>query len=966
MIIKKLKTSIETQQKDIKITILGGVDSYVNANQRRRRQTNSHLIEIDDKLIIVDTGFERNELGWKKMPSWVDIPKPPAAIIITHAHHDHIGSLIPLISRYPDTPVYLTKATCELTKIQLEQQIFFENKEQPYYNILKNFYNNKGKYYKNFRTYDYKQPFKIGNLDVKFIDAKHILGSAMVIISNGITNILHTGDYNISNSNLLEGVNLGDIDVDIDVLISELSNSANNKENNFIDFTNIVKNRKSAVFIPTFPLRVPQIIQFLNKIGIVNIYLTKNSYITKKILNIAKNFNMNLKYHEEEIADVIKLGNSQENKECVIISEGEDITNKNKQNFKYFKQIKDNENWTLLFPTIYTQEHSKRHISNKINQEIKCYVREYDFSNHTNLEGIKKLIKKTKTKMSIFVHTSMDDNAKKEVANKIKEDSKSVCYFPYNDGEIIYVNKKKKDLSWSSSKESNALVISVGTSINRICKDNSLDEKQVDSETLINLLKKSKWKDHKNNYYSAEISTLENINKEELDLEKIDRVFLVAADGAGKKTANALYYYFTKIQKKATEIVYINNMTTNNENQFYNEGVTELFCKLANIKNKFKEIFFIVSGGFKSMVAYTNLFAILFEKKSFYKHESKKTAVSLPLIPMEFDNSIFNIWNNVLSVVNEGRNEKLQNIPKSLLNVLIRKDNDSNIERYVFTPLGLLLDLIYQEKKENNRIIEISKKQNDSKIRDTMIITVGTSLQTKYAGEHKEYNCKNEQEKEQILFDFLKNNEQNSSAEIATIHKIKNKEEILNQCKRIFLFSSPKGEGKICCNVLKKYCEEILKKQTEIVDINSLESKREEEFYDSGTTELIQKISEKKREYKNLVFIVTGGYKSVTSYAQLAAIIFKDPAYYNQERMCFSACMPSIPIGLDFTNYKIQKDKIDKLFSAEETNKDNIYRSISKKFKETLIKKVNKKYIKMPLLYLIETEYEIENMKGNK
>ena len=56
-------------------------------------------------------------------------------------------------------------------------------------------------------------------------------------------------------------------------------------------------------------------------------------------------------------------------------------------------------------------------------------------------------------------------------------------------------------------------------------------------------------------------------------------------------------------------------------------------------------------------------------------------------------------------------------------------------------------------------------------------------------------------------------------------------------------------------------------------------------------------------------------------------------------------------------------NKIDKLFSATETNKDNIYRNIDKKFKETLIKKVDDKYIKMPLLHLIETEYEIENIK---
>src|SRR5512147_585537 len=78
------------------------------------------FIELDGKKILLDSGI-RQSAGKDPLPDFRSIQEYGGldAILVSHAHLDHIGSL-PLISKeYPKARIYLNKITCELARVLL-------------------------------------------------------------------------------------------------------------------------------------------------------------------------------------------------------------------------------------------------------------------------------------------------------------------------------------------------------------------------------------------------------------------------------------------------------------------------------------------------------------------------------------------------------------------------------------------------------------------------------------------------------------------------------------------------------------------------------------------------------------------------------------------------------------------------------------------------------------------------------
>ena len=64
--------------------------------------TNAYFIENEESVILIDPSSESDKII-KKLNQ---INKPFKAILLTHAHYDHIGALDDIISKY-DVPVYM-------------------------------------------------------------------------------------------------------------------------------------------------------------------------------------------------------------------------------------------------------------------------------------------------------------------------------------------------------------------------------------------------------------------------------------------------------------------------------------------------------------------------------------------------------------------------------------------------------------------------------------------------------------------------------------------------------------------------------------------------------------------------------------------------------------------------------------------------------------------------------------------
>lgn len=173
-----------------KVTFFGAAGEVTGSN---------HLIETAEHKYVVDCGLfqggdaktENNNEPFAYDAASVE------AVIITHAHLDHIGRLPMLVKEGFRGPIYATEATIDLTAITLKDALgLMEHRaEQP--NPLPPLYGQADLQ----RTMDLFKPVKYGQAQnlfgkdtVTFYDAGHILGSASVLVEADGKKLAFSGD----------------------------------------------------------------------------------------------------------------------------------------------------------------------------------------------------------------------------------------------------------------------------------------------------------------------------------------------------------------------------------------------------------------------------------------------------------------------------------------------------------------------------------------------------------------------------------------------------------------------------------------------------------------------------------------------------------------------------------------------------------------------------------------------------
>lgn len=243
----------------VKITFCGGAGVVTGAN---------FLLEIDGKKILIDCGLTQgiksaDDMNWSAFsydPKEIDI------LFITHAHIDHLGRIPKLIHEGFRGKIYSTKPTKSLATPMLEDTAGILGKKREI--DLSQMYSSENikSTFNLWEGFEYKEQIKITeNLVVSFLEAGHILGSAMIrFIYNG-KKILFTGDLGNSPSPLLPDT---EKITDIDYLIMESVYGDRNHESRderrkFLE--KVIEDnykRKGVLIIPTFSLERSQELLF--------------------------------------------------------------------------------------------------------------------------------------------------------------------------------------------------------------------------------------------------------------------------------------------------------------------------------------------------------------------------------------------------------------------------------------------------------------------------------------------------------------------------------------------------------------------------------------------------------------------------------------------------------------------------------------------------------------------------------
>ena len=251
-----------------------------------------HLIQTEGYNLLLDCGFyqgkrsESNRLN-RTLPF---LAKDINAVILSHAHLDHCGTLPVLVKNGFLGKIYCTKATAEIAKYILSDAAATQKQDSEYFNRhtqeareqIFPIYTEEDvkKTVKQFEPIEYfRQSNKWTelnkNIRFKFYDAGHILGSAIIFLEikeGGIIKTLgFTGDLGREQSPILRSPEY--ITENTQTFITECTYGSSahrplsDTTNDFRNVINIAIKNRGKIIIPAFSLgRTQEIIYILHKL----------------------------------------------------------------------------------------------------------------------------------------------------------------------------------------------------------------------------------------------------------------------------------------------------------------------------------------------------------------------------------------------------------------------------------------------------------------------------------------------------------------------------------------------------------------------------------------------------------------------------------------------------------------------------------------------------------------------------
>jgi Cft2 family RNA processing exonuclease len=427
---------------------MGGF-TFTNLTRRVEIGANCYCLELAGKRIVLDSGLHPRFDGEAALPDLGLIPDGSVdAIVLSHAHQDHLGSIPVLMRRQPEAPVFMTEATRQLSDVMLHNSVNVMTKKRdegiPSYPLFS--HREVDIAVKRWRPVPLHTRFDVtgerlrvdeeADVSLEFFDAGHILGSVGTLIRAEGRTIFYTGDIQFDDQTIMQGARFPEHELDVLIIETTRGDRATpegftraGEELRFAEAIRRQFDRHAGVLIPLFALGKTQEVLamfhgFRRKglLGPCPIYIgglgTKLTEIYDKLAHQTPR-----QQHDLQILDAVApftmagkaaMATPLKGERIYAISSGM-MTEKTLSN-SFAKQVISDPAHALFFVG-YADPASPAGLIRAAKsgdtvqlstefppQPLRCEVEQFNFSAHATRESIRAYVNKVRPKKVILVH----------------------------------------------------------------------------------------------------------------------------------------------------------------------------------------------------------------------------------------------------------------------------------------------------------------------------------------------------------------------------------------------------------------------------------------------------------------------------------------------------------------------------------------------------------------------------------
>jgi Cft2 family RNA processing exonuclease len=202
---------------------------FLNLTRRTEIGANSYYLEIGGHRLVLDSGMHPRDTGEDALPHLKAIAgREIEAILISHAHQDHIGTLPVVMRHFPRARVFMTEATAEVGSVLLHNSVNVMTRQreeigEPSYPLFTHRETDRAS--ERWRWCPLRQQISVAGerapqrerdaLTFEFFEAGHVLGSTGILVRAEGRTVFYTGDVNFDDQTIMQAAIFPEGKVDV-------------------------------------------------------------------------------------------------------------------------------------------------------------------------------------------------------------------------------------------------------------------------------------------------------------------------------------------------------------------------------------------------------------------------------------------------------------------------------------------------------------------------------------------------------------------------------------------------------------------------------------------------------------------------------------------------------------------------------------------------------------------------------